>query len=203
MDLVEVQDSGMVNLIASITGKNFDSEAQAKSAAQEVFALIEPYKPFIVRYAVGVPSNLVDSVVEGNYGSITDSKATLEEIIANGPVIIDNNILNLTSPVKDVPLRLRYFNSLANIKLIEKEVYTNLPGTIWIMITNTFENEGLNDTVKKSIDYYAERFPNAIINLAGSPNTPEEVKDYAITKANDVKANLSDYMISEIDKIRN
>jgi hypothetical protein len=203
MDLVEVQDSGMVNLITTITGKNFDSESLALTAAKEVFTLIEPYKPFIVRYAVGVPSNLVDSVVEGNYGAITDSKATLEEIIANGPVIIDNNILNLTSPVKDVPLRLRYFNSLANIKLIEKEVYTNLPGTIWIMITNTFESQqGLTDDVKKSIDYYAERFPNAIINLAGSPNTPEEVKDYAITKANDVKSNSGNYMISEIDKIR-
>jgi hypothetical protein len=193
----------MVNLITTITGKNFDSESLALTAAKEVFTLIEPYKPFIVRYAVGVPSNLVDSVVEGNYGAITDSKATLEEIIANGPVIIDNNILNLTSPVKDVPLRLRYFNSLANIKLIEKEVYTNLPGTIWIMITNTFESQqGLTDDVKKSIDYYAERFPNAIINLAGSPNTPDEVKDYAITKANDVKSNSGNYMISEIDKIR-
>lgn len=201
MELVEVQDENMIKLIKMITGKTFDSESQAKSAAQEVFALIEPYKPFIVRYAVGVPSNLVDSVVEGNYAAITDPKATIEEIIANGPVIIDNNILNLTSPVKDVPLRLRYFNSLANIKLIEKEVYDNLPRPIWIMITNTFENEGLNDTVKKSIDYYAERFPNAIINLAGSPNTPEEVRDYAITKANEVKANPSNYMISEIDSV--
>jgi len=201
MDLVEVQDSGMVNLITTITGKNFDSEAQAKSAAQEVFTMVEPYKPFVVKYAVGVPSDLVDSVVDGNYSSITDAKATIQEIIANGPVIIDNNILNLVSPTKDVPLRLKYFNSLANVKLIEKEVYTNLPGTIWIMITNSAEI-AFNDDVKKSIDYYAERFPNAIINLANSPNTPEEVKDYAITKANDVKANPSNYMISEIDKIR-
>ena len=202
MDLVEVQDSGMVNLITTITGKNFDSEAQAKSAAQEVFTMVEPYKPFVVKYAVGVPSNLVNSVVDGNYSLITDAKATIQEIIANGPVIIDNNILNLVSPTKDVPLRLKYFNSLANVKLIEKEVYTNLPGTIWIMINNSAKNLSFNDEVKKSIDYYAERFPNAVINLANSPNTPEEVKDYAITKANDVKANPSDYMISEIDKIR-
>lgn len=201
MKLVEVQDENMIKLIKMITGKTFDSESQALTAAKEVFTLIEPYKPFIVRYAVGVPSDLVDEVVDNNYTNISsNAKAIVEQIIANGPVIIDNNIAN--SLIKEPQLKIKYFNSLANIKLIEKEVYDNLPRPIWIMITNTFESQqGLTDDVKKSIDYYAERFPNAIINLAGSPNTPEEVADYSIMKANEVKSNSSDYMISEIDSV--
>ena len=115
--LTKVQDGNMVRLIKIITGKSFDNESQALSAAQEVFTMIEPYKPFVVKYAVGVPSDLVDEVVDNNYTNIKENiKTIVDQIIANGPVIIDNNIVNLL--VTEPQLKIKYFNSLANVKLI-------------------------------------------------------------------------------------
>jgi hypothetical protein len=198
IQLVNVQDNGIVAILEKLSGDEFDSEIKAKDASVKVFAMLEPYRPLIVKYAVGVPSDMVETIADGGYDKITDINSFVNSIIENRPVIVDNTIV---SKIKDDKLKMKYFNSISNVKVIEKEMLENLPGVVLPLVVNEFEKNGLNDELYENLVYYIQKFPNTMITLASLRNTPAELGDFIKEKANEVLDNLSEYSVSERDLV--
>ena len=97
---------------------------------------------------------------------------------------------------------MKYFNSISNVKLIEKEMYRNLPGVVAPLIINDYEQNGLTDELKGNVSYYVEKFPNAMNLIAAAPKTPAELGNFITSNVANVLATPSDYMISESDLIK-
>jgi hypothetical protein len=169
-DLMAVHDSRLVYLVELITGKSFKNEAEAKEATSSVFGMIEPYRPFIVKYGIGAPADLQQSIVDGEYKKITDVQGAIRSIIANKPVIIDSNIAGLlsVSGEDDKALKKEYYESISSVKMIEKEIYTNLTDAVWPMIINTVKNEGYGALTQKEVTEYCNKFPNTMRLLGDS-----------------------------------
>ena len=183
-DLMEIHDNGMVHFITTVSGKSFKTEAEAKEATANVFAAVEPYKPFITKYAVGAEGSDIDAITDGDYQKITDPYQTIRKIIANRPVIIDDRLANLLSPGKadDKALKAEYFESIANVKLIEKEVYQNLTYEVWPMILNTVKAEGVTPALEEEVREYCKKFPNTMSVLAkgllkNNPKDPDPTEN--------------------------
>ena len=174
-DLMEIHDNGMVNFIITVSGKSFKTEAEAKEATANVFATIEPYKRFVTKYAVGVEGSDIDYVTDGDYKKIANIEDTIRKVIKNRPVIIDSQLAGMLSPGKeeDKILKQEYFESISNVKMIEKEVFQNLTYEVWPMILNTEKAEGLTTELQKEVMEYIHKFPNTMRLLAQSlPDTP-------------------------------
>jgi hypothetical protein len=198
IQLVNVQDNGIVAILEKLSGDDFDSEMKAKDASVKVFAILEPYRPLIVKYAVGVPSDMVETIADGGYDKITDVNALVNSIIENRPVIVDNIIV---AKIKDDKLKMKYFNSISNVKTIEKEMLENLPGVVFPLVVNEFEKNGLTDELKENLIYYIQKFPNTMITLASSKKTQVEVGDFIKEEAGKVLNNLSEYSVSDRDLV--
>jgi hypothetical protein len=199
IELNDVQDDGIINLLQKISGDDFDTDIKAKDASVKVFAMLEPYRPFIVKYAVGIPSDMVETIADGGYDKITDVNALVNSIIENRPVIVDNIIV---AKIKDDKLKMKYFNSISNVKLIEKEMYRNIPGVVAPLLINDYDQNGLTEELKGNISYYTEKFPNTMNLIAAAPKTPAELGDFITDSVANVLANPSDFMISESDLIK-
>jgi hypothetical protein len=167
-DLTAIADNGMVNIITKISGKDFSKESEALEAVRDTFSKIEPYRPFVVKYAMGIPSEYQEAIIEGDYKKITNPSETIRQIIANKPVIVDSGLINLLSPVKDKELKKEYFESVANVRILDKEIYQNLSYEVWPMVKNSAEQNGMTPILKDQVKYYAEKFPNAMKTLANS-----------------------------------
>lgn len=180
-DLMDIHDNGMVNLITIISGKSFKTEAEALEATKDVFNIIEPYRRFITKYAIGAEGSDIDYITDGDYKKITDPSETISKIIENRPNIIDDQLAGLLSPAKleDKQLKAKYFESIANVQMINKEVYTNLKADTWKMILNSYEKDGLNEQLQYSLTEYCKKFPNTMRVLADSLDQ-EELKMYII-----------------------
>ena len=165
--LMEIADNGMVNFIIKVSGEKFKNEAEAKEAAKKAFSMIEPYKPFVVKYGIAAPEEYVDAFVDGDYRKITNPAETIRKIIQNKPVIIDSLLSNMLSP-SEKNLKKEYFESISNVKMIEKEVFQNLTYEVWPMIKNSAEQQGMTPTLKDQVKYYVEKFPNTMTTLANS-----------------------------------
>jgi hypothetical protein len=217
-DLMEIHDNGMVYLITTISGKAFKSEAEAKEATSNVFSTIEPYKPFITKYAVAAPDEYIDAIVDGDYKKITNPAESIRKIIANRPVIIDNQLAGLLSVSKeeDKALKKEYFESIANVKMIEKEIFQNVTYEVWPMMLNTLKKDGLTPNLIQEVTDYVKKFPNTMKLLSDSVDTiagtvqvsglNEEIdNEKGLFKLKDLISDLSkEYMNkgSELDKVR-
>lgn len=193
-DLMDIHDNGMVNFITTVSGKGFKTEAEALEATKDVFTVIEPYRRFVIKYAAGATGSDLDAIVDSDYKKITNPSKTIEEIIANRPIIVDQQLSGLLSLTKleDKSLKIQYFESIANVKMIEKEVYSNLKADTWSMIKNSFESGGLTDKLKDSLTDYCSKFPNTMRVLAGSI-TPDQL-------TTDLTGDLKGYILQECDK---
>jgi len=165
-ELMELHDNGMVHFIRTVSGKPFKTEAEAKEATANVFGTIEPYKPFVIKYAVAAPAEDIDAIVDGDYKKIANKEDTVRKIIANRPVIIDNTLAG--SLIGNADLKKEYFESIANVKMIEKEIYQNLSYEVWPMILNSVKAEGLTPKLAEEVKEYCKKFPNTMLVLSGS-----------------------------------
>jgi hypothetical protein len=178
-DLMEIHDSGLVYLVEMISGKSFKNEAEAKEATSSVFGMIEPYRPFIVKYGIGAPADLQQAIVDGDYKKITDVQGAIRSIIANRPVIVDSNIAGLLSVSgdDDKALKKEYFESISSVRMIEKEIYTNLTDAVWPMIKNTVEKEGYGAKTQAEVAEYCNKFPNTMKLLGDSIKASDASSD--------------------------
>lgn len=168
-DLMEIHDNGLVNFIMKVSGKGFSNEAEAKAAAENVFTAITPYRPFIVKYAIGASPEDIDLITEGDYGKIKDKSEVIRKIIQNKPVIIDPTLVGLIPPSKEGNvLKEEYFGSLANVKMVEKEVYQNLSYEVWPMIKKSNSEEGLTPALQEEVRIYCQKYPVKMTVLADS-----------------------------------
>lgn len=177
-DLMEIHNSGMVNLVYQISGKSFKNEAEAKEATGKVFQTIPPYRPFVVKYGLAVPQEYVDVISAGQYQDpkLKGKYAEIaEKIIKNKPAMLDNTIF-MTIP--NAKIKNEYAESVASVKMIEKEVYQNLAYEIWPMIVNSYEADGLTPTLKAEIKDYADKYPNRLRVLADGLTGNEELRDF-------------------------
>lgn len=179
-DLMEIHNSGMVNLIYQISGKSFKNEAEAKEATGKVFSTIPPYKPFVVKYGLAVPQEYVESIAASDYVKIrANASDVIQKIIANKPAMIDQYIIGLLGlGAAEQKLKKEYIESVATVKMIEKEVYQNLAYEIWPMIVNSFEADGLTPTLKAEIKDYADKFPNRLRVLADGLSGNDDLRDF-------------------------
>lgn len=196
LQLIELQDSGIMDLLRVISSQDFKTDTQAKDAATKVFAILEPYRPFVVRYGLGVPSEMVISITDGDYTKVTDE--FVNEVIANRPVMTDNLIV---SKIKNDKLKMKYFNSISNVQLLDKEVFVNIPGVAMPLLINDFNENGLTPALSDNIKYYTEKYPNRMKKLSGFKKVPVELGEFMRAESDKVLANPSDYMISESDLI--
>ena len=203
-DLMDIHDHGMVNFITTVSGKAFKTEAEALEATKDVFTVIEPYRRFVIKYATGATDSDLDAIVDSDYKKITNPAETIEKIIANRPIIVDQQLSGLLSlnKLEDKALKIRYFESIANVKMVDKEVYSNLKADTWSMIKNSFESgrgdassTGLTDKLKEDLTYYCSKYPNTMSVLAGSLDE-SELKEYILEECN-----AYDGSGSEIDAI--
>lgn len=195
-ELTDVQDGGIVALLEKISSEEMTNEIKAKDAAAKVFAILEPYRPFVVRYGLGVPSEMVISITDGDYSNVTEE--FVNEVIANKPVMTDNLIV---SKIKNDKLKMKYFNSISNVQLLDKEVFRNIPGVVMPLLINDFNENGLTPTLSDNIKYYTEKYPNRMIGLSVLKKIPVELGEFMRAESEKVLANPSDYMISESDLI--
>ena len=196
-DLMEVHNSGMVNLIYQITGKSFKNEAEAKEATGKVFSTIPPYRPFIVKYGLAVPQEYIEPIAASDYSKIRGNASdVIQKIIANRPAMIDQFIVGLLGlGATDQKLKREYMESVAPVKMIEKEVYQNLAYEIWPMIVNSYDADGLTPVLKAEIQDYADKFPNRLRvlaeGLARMSFSKEELKDF-VDEAADKSTNATE-----------
>jgi hypothetical protein len=191
-ELTEEQNNGIIKFIEVVSGKSFNSENEAKEATTTVFGAIDPYKPYVIKYAVGITGKDAEDIVNGDYTKIVKEKRweeVIEAAIANRPVIIDNTLAGML--VKQPDLKVKYYNSISSVRLIEKEIYTHLPGDIFAMMKNSCKADGLTDALKEEITDYCKKFPYQMIMLA--PLVPKTT-DYA---------GMADFMTSEGEKYKN
>lgn len=198
-ELTDVQDKGIIDLIERITGAEVKDGTTAKDASTELFKILEPHRSFIVKYAVAIPSSSMDAVVEGDYNKVSVTDELVKEIIANRPVMIDNMI---AGKIKDDKLKQEYYNSISNVKLLEKETLNNLPGVSFPMLINEFDANGISSELKTNVQYYVEKFPFTMDGLADAPNTPSELGAYIKERTSVVIDNINDYSVSELDLIK-
>lgn len=199
-DLMEIHDNGMVNFITAVSGKSFKTEAEAKEATANVFAAIEPYKRFVTKYGVGAEGADIDYITDGDYKKITNPTESIRKIINNRPVIVDSQLAGMLSPSKaeDKALKAEYFESIANVKMIEKEVFQNLTIEVWPMILNTDKAEGLTPALEAEVREYIQKFPNTMRVLAGSLAHPhQQLRDLIMLET---EADMGTG--SEIDRVR-
>ena len=197
-DLLDVHNSGMVNFIVTVSGKKFDNEAQAKEAASSVFSVIEPYRRFVVKYGIAAPDEYVDAITDSDYNKITNKVEVVDKIIANRPVIIDSQLA--LSLVQAQALRQKYYESIAAIKMLEKEVYQNLTNVVWPMIKNSAEADGLTDKLKEEVMDYCKKFPNTMNILAAGLDDTDGLDDLKLFTDRESLAHMVSG--SEIDAVR-
>lgn len=187
--LIALHDNGLSVFVEKVSGKKFD-ESSAKDSVASVFGMIEPYKPFVVKYGMGAVGQDGEDILNSNYKAlIPRMKEVVEGIIANNPVIVDDALAKNISP-KDAKLKEKYFNSLASVKLIEKEVHQNLTYDVFPMVLKSLEVDGFTTELRNEIDYYCASFP-------------ETMKILAETYLNNADANqnaLSDHIQAEASK---
>lgn len=184
IDLMNLHNNGLVNFITKVSGKGFDNEAEAKAATADVFGVITPYRPFVVKYAIGASPEDIDAIVDGDYGKLKGkAPESIRNIIANKPVIVDSTLAGML----DQELKKEYFGSLSNVKMIDKEVYQNLSAEVWPMIKNSLEADGLTDALKAEVKEYVQKYPNKMRVLAGSLSLNDEKE-----------AMLNDFIIGSI-----
>jgi hypothetical protein len=203
-DLMEIHDNGMVNFIMTVSGKSFKTEAEAKEATANVFATIEPYKRFVTKYAVGAEGADIDYITDGDYKKITNPEESIRKIINNRPVIIDNQLAGMLSVSKkeDTILKKEYFESISNVKMIEKEVFQNLTFEVWPMILNSKKAEGLTPALKEEVMEYIKKFPNSMRVLGES--LPPDRGPVGDTLRHFIEAEVVTYIDkgTEIDRVR-
>ena len=200
-DLMDIHDNGMVNFITTVSGKGFKTEAEALEATKDVFTVIEPYRRFVVKYATGATDSDLDAIVDSDYKKITNPSETIQKIIANRPIIVDQQLSGLLSLTKleDKALKIQYFESIANVKMIEKEVYSNLKADTWSMIKNSAETDGLKDKLKEDLTYFCSKFPNTMSVLSDSITDTDGLDELKIYIAQE--CDKYDTIGSEIDAI--
>jgi hypothetical protein len=191
--LIVSQESQFKDIVSKISNLPIDSEDAAKT-----FNEIEPYRPFVVKYGLGVPDLYAGAVAEQDYNSLKSNIVEIvNEIISNKPIMTDTGITNLLA--KEDKLKVKYYNSISNVKIIDKEIFSNL-ADIYALIENTYKKDnGLSAVLKRDIDFYVEKYPNGMRVLSSSPKAIAALKDYIISKADEVESNPENYNISEID----
>lgn len=204
-DMLGAQETMLSNIVYDITNKSLGQlgDDEAKSVIENVFKQITPYDRFVVKYGMGVnDDDLITKIVNKDYKAITDNLFDfVEKTIRNSPVIVEPYVIALGALKKD-NLNIKYLNSISSVRLLDKEVYTNASGYAWQLILNTFDANGLTDSLKMEIDYYCEKYPNLMTYQATrflTNQEEEDLRDYIVEKCNDVKNNEGDYMISLMD----
>jgi len=188
--LIATQNKGLINFVETVSGKSFTKEEEAKQAAAIAFALVEPYKPYIVKYGVGASGKDIQDIVDGNYKNIIPRiTEVVEDVIKNNPAIIDNGLAGNIS-ARQGELKEKYFNSIASVKLIEKEVYSNLPGEPFEMLKNSCKADGLTAELKAEITEYCKMFPYQMKMLS---TLIPATKEYA---------GMADYIVEEFEKYK-
>ena len=190
-DMMEIHDNGMVGFVMKVSGKTFNNEAEAREATSNVFSLITPYRPFIVKYGIGAAPEHNEAIVNGDYAKLKPvANDVIKKIIANRPVMIDQTVAGLLGLSKDdLELKKQYFESIANVKMLEKEVYQNLTYEVWPMIKNSNQAEGLSPALAEEVRMYCKKYPNKMKLLAGSlmdTDTKEAILKDFIIKESDV-----------------
>lgn len=187
--LIALHDNGLSVFVEKVSGKKFD-EASAKDSVASVFGMIEPYKPFVVKYGMGAVGQDGEDILNSNYKAlIPRMKEVVEGIIANNPVIVDDALAKNISP-KDAKLKEKYFNSLASVKLIEKEVHQNLTYDVFPMALKSLEVDGFTTELRNEIDYYCASFPETMKILAENYLKQDDANQKA----------LADHILTETDK---
>jgi len=195
--LIYSQEIQFKDIVSKLTNSTLDNSENV-SDVSNAFKQIEPYRPFIVKYGLAVPDLYVGAVVEQDYNSLKSKiEEVVEDIISKNPVMTDAGITNLLAGKDE--LKIRYYNSISNVQIIDKEIFANLPD-IFELIQNTFKKEnGLSAELKSNIDFYIEKYPNGMEVLANANSTIAEIKDYVMSKLVEAKTNSKN--ISKIDEL--
>lgn len=168
---------------------------QMESEAKKLFENVNIDHTYLIKYGCGIDPNDVEVIKKLKLGGDTDEKnAILQQIFERRPVIIYEP---LWSKLNEEQKR-NYSRNLAPYKMMEKEVYSNMPKAIEMLMNeanrmNNVTGAKMSEQLTEDIGYFCQNFPRTMLSLAEAPI----IKDFK-------KANIYEFIKKECaDSIAN
>ncbi len=173
--------------------------------SKKLFEDVTVDKEYLLLYGCGItPEDSATITTLKLGGEIEEKNALLKTIFERRPVIVNDALLNKLNDAQ----KISYYENLASFKLIEKEVFSNLP-SVMSMISQSYEKNfvadptkpaSLTSAFKKDIDYYCIKFPNTVLALSDAPDIKgrDPLYEYIQVKCNE---QISLDTASEIDVV--
>lgn len=162
---------------------------QLQEEAKKLFENVNVDKDYLLMYGCGINEAEVEEVKNMKLGPDPGKAHLLNKIFERRPVIIYDPLAGkLTEEQK-----IKYYQNLAPYRMIEKEVFSNLPKIMEMIMIEANKMNNVNNTImtpglEKDLSEYCQKYPHNMKTLSEAP----VVKDFK-------KANIYDFIQKECD----